>query len=252
MMMPSRRTRPLMWTPSLPHRAGVRRAARLRQRYLTAALYQDIPYYDTTMTAGAVISGLNTDCAAVQAATSERIGHTINNLTQFFLGLVVGFVRGWKLSLVMVAVFPVMAVAGAIVAKVATAGDAQNSKAYAAANNSAAQAIANVRTVAAFQAEQPLLARYTELLAYPKRVSVRMSVLTGIANGSINAAVFVACAPNPHSTSSPPCRNSRRCRVRPRRCDPVSCGGGYGRSDVSRLQPRRLPLRLSRWQHVLW
>jgi len=186
---------PPLLPPSLPQRAGVRRTAKLRQRYLTAALHQDIPYYDTTLTSGAVIAGLNTDCAAVQAATSERIGHTINNLTQFFLGLAIGFVRGWKLSLMMVAVFPVMAVAGAIVAKVATAGDAQNSKAYAAANSSAAQAIANVRTVAAFQAEQPLLALYTELLAYPRRVSIRMSVLTGFANGSINAAVFLACAP---------------------------------------------------------
>lgn len=174
---------------------GVRRTARLRQRYLAAALAQDIATYDTTLTAGAVITGLNADCAAVQAATSERVGHTINNLTQFFLGLAIGFVRGWKLSLVMVAVFPVIASAGAIVAKVATAGDAQNAAAYAAANGAAAQAVANIRTVAAFQAEGVLLARYKELLAHPRRMSVRMSVLTGTANGSINASVFLTCAP---------------------------------------------------------
>lgn len=176
---------------------GIRRTAKLRQRYLAAALTHEIAYYDTTQTSGAIIDGLTVDCAAVQAATSERIGHTINNLTQFLLGLAVGFVRGWKLSLVMIAIFPVMAAAGAIMAKAATAGEAQSAEAYAAANVAAAQTIANMRTVAAFQAEQPLLQRYTEMLAYPKRVSIRMSVLTGTANGSINAAMFFTCASTP-------------------------------------------------------
>eukprot|EP00892_Ulva_mutabilis_P010381 jgi/Ulvmu1/7715/UM039_0021.1 len=174
--------------------SGVRRTARLRQRYLAAALTHEIAYYDTTQTSGAIIDGLNVDCAAVQAATSERLGHTINNLTQFLLGLAVGFVRGWELSLVMVATFPVIAAAGAIMAKAATAGDKQTAAAYAAANDSAAQAIANVRTVVAFQAEKPVLQRYVDMLAYPKRVSIRMSALTGTANGSINAAVFFTYA----------------------------------------------------------
>lgn len=174
--------------------AGVRRAATLRQRYLAAVLTQEIAYYDTTQTSGAVMDGLNVDCASVQAATSEKIGHTINNLTQFLLGLAVGFVRGWKLSLVMIAVFPVIAAAGAIMAKAATSGDAQNAEAYAAANVTASQAITHVRTVAAFQAEEPILQRYSDLLALPKRVSVRVSALTGAANGSINASIFLTCA----------------------------------------------------------
>ena len=49
--------------------AGTRRTARLRRRYLAAVLSQDIPYFDTTLTSGAVISSLNAGCAAVQVHT---------------------------------------------------------------------------------------------------------------------------------------------------------------------------------------
>lgn len=174
--------------------AGVRQTARLRQRFLHAALAQDIPFYDTTLTSGAVIDCLSVDCAAVQAAISERVGHSINNLTQFTLSFVLAFVRGWELALMMLAVFPLIAVAGAIMAKTATYGTERNASAYATANGTATQAITNIRTVAAFQAEQSLLQRYVDMLVRPKRVSVRVSALMGTANGSINASVAVSCA----------------------------------------------------------
>jgi len=52
---------------------GARQAARLRQRYLEKALHQDISYYDTTLTSGGVLAGLNEDCTAIQNALSEKV-----------------------------------------------------------------------------------------------------------------------------------------------------------------------------------
>lgn len=53
--------------------AGARQAARLRERFLERALHQDIAYYDTTLTSGAVLGGLNVDCTAIQNALSEKV-----------------------------------------------------------------------------------------------------------------------------------------------------------------------------------
>lgn len=53
--------------------AGARQAARLRERYLQRALHQEISYYDTTLTSGAVLGGLNEDCTAIQNALSEKV-----------------------------------------------------------------------------------------------------------------------------------------------------------------------------------
>lgn len=52
--------------------AGQRQTARLRQRYLEAALTQDVAYYDKDATTGDILSGLNDDCTAVQNAISEK------------------------------------------------------------------------------------------------------------------------------------------------------------------------------------
>ena len=53
--------------------AGARIAARLRRRFLHAALHQDVAHYDTHLTSADVVTGLNADCAAVQAAISEKV-----------------------------------------------------------------------------------------------------------------------------------------------------------------------------------
>jgi ABC-type multidrug transport system fused ATPase/permease subunit len=53
--------------------AGQRQTARLRQRYLEAALMQDITFYDRDFTTGDILSGLNDDCTSVQNAISEKV-----------------------------------------------------------------------------------------------------------------------------------------------------------------------------------
>ena len=53
--------------------AGTRITGRLRQRFLRAALHQDVTHYDTQLTSADVVTGLSADCAAVQAAISEEV-----------------------------------------------------------------------------------------------------------------------------------------------------------------------------------
>lgn len=83
---------------------------------------------------------------------------------------------------------------GCISTQVTTASEKKTAAAYAAANGAAAQAIGNMRTVAAFQAEQPVLERYMALLERPRRVAVRASAYIGTANSAIWASVCLTCA----------------------------------------------------------
>ena len=48
--------------------SGTRQVSRLRQRFLEASLKQEQAYYEVHATSGDVLSGLNEDCNAVQAA----------------------------------------------------------------------------------------------------------------------------------------------------------------------------------------
>jgi len=42
----------------------------------------------------------------------------LQNLTTFFAGIIIGFVKGWKLTLVILAVSPLLGISAAIIAKV--------------------------------------------------------------------------------------------------------------------------------------
>lgn len=176
------------------HTAGARIASKWRQRYLTAALHQDIAHYDTDLTSGDVVSGLNADCTAVQNAISEKVSTVIHHMVTVVAALTMAIVRGWQLALVMIALMPLIAVAGGVLAKVTTIGTTKQAEAFAKANSVSSQAIQNMRTVQSFQAEEGILERFTALLDAPRKMAIRLSAYGGMAAGFVNGVVFVTCA----------------------------------------------------------
>lgn len=123
-----------------------------------------------------------------------QVGNTVHHLVTFLVALAIAFWRGWQLTLVMVALLPLIAVAGGILAKVLTWGTTRRAQAFEEANIVASQSISNIRTVASFQAEQPIYDRFTAMLDRPRRISAKLSLFNGMAGGSINAVVFLTCA----------------------------------------------------------
>lgn len=121
----------------------------------------------------------------------------MHHLVTFVASIAIAFWRGWKLTLVMLAVMPLIAVAGGILAKVLTWGTSRRAEAYEKANVVASQSISNIRTVASFQAEEPIYKRFSDMLDYPRRISAKLALYNGMAGGSINLAVFLACDPYP-------------------------------------------------------
>ena len=137
------------------------------------------------------MSGLNADCTAVQNAISEKVGNVIHHMTTVLAALVISIVRGWKLSLVIVALMPLIAVAGAVLAKLTTAGTKQQAEAFSRANGMSSQVILNMRTVQCFQAEPGILERFTDHLDYPRKIAIRLSAYSGMANGTVNCLSLI-------------------------------------------------------------
>jgi ABC-type multidrug transport system fused ATPase/permease subunit len=173
--------------------AGARITSKLRQKYLRAALHQDIAHFDTELTSGDIVNGLNADCNAVQNAISDKVGATIHHMVTVFAALILALVRGWKLALVMIALLPLIAVAGGILAKLLTWGTTKQSEAYAKANGVSGQTILNMRTVQSFQAESTMLNKFVDLLALPRKIAIQLSLYTGMGTGFVNAIIFVTC-----------------------------------------------------------
>lgn len=46
------------------------------------------------------VQGLNEDANMVQTATGEKVGQVLHHLATFVGGIIIGFIKGWRLALV--------------------------------------------------------------------------------------------------------------------------------------------------------
>ena len=70
--------------------AGLRQTVRIRQRYLTSALQQEISFFDTQATTGDLLQGLNELSNTIQSGIGEKAGNTIHQLATFAAGFAIG------------------------------------------------------------------------------------------------------------------------------------------------------------------
>ncbi|XP_074317748.1 ABC transporter B family member 11-like [Silene latifolia] len=160
---------------------GERQAARIRNLYLKAILRQEIAFFDKQVNTGEVVARMSGDTIILQDAMGEKVGQFIQLISTFVSGFAIAFIRGWRLTAVMLSVLPVIILAGALmtifVSEVATKG--QNS--YNKAATVADQTIGSIRTVASFTGEEQATRNYYEAIggAYKSGVLEGMAAGTG-------------------------------------------------------------------------
>eukprot|EP00198_Chlamydomonas_reinhardtii_P007903 XP_001697240.1 MDR-like ABC transporter [Chlamydomonas reinhardtii] len=169
---------------------GNRQANRLRTRFLRAVLHQDVAFFDVHSTTGGLVQGLNEDSIDVQNAISEKLGAFLHHSSTFITGYVIGFVKGWEMSLVMIGCMPFMALIGGLLAKGTEMANAAASKAYADASAIAQQNISQIRTVAAYNREQAAMQQYDKALELPRKMGIRQSWLSGLSFGSVQLVFY--------------------------------------------------------------
>ncbi|XP_040951407.1 ABC transporter B family member 13 isoform X1 [Gossypium hirsutum] len=91
---------------------GERQTARLRLKYLQSVLRKDISFFDTEARASNIIFHISSDAILVQDAIGDKTGHAFRYLSQFIVGFAIGFTSVWQLTLLTLAVVPLIAIAG--------------------------------------------------------------------------------------------------------------------------------------------
>jgi ATP-binding cassette subfamily B (MDR/TAP) protein 1 len=98
---------------------GERQTQRLRERYVKAVLSQEIAWFDC-FGANELATKVAELCGKVQDGLGRKVGDLIQYSTQVVASLVIGFYLCWKLTLVLLCTFPVLAVTGKATAAKAT------------------------------------------------------------------------------------------------------------------------------------
>ncbi|KAG0199551.1 Multidrug resistance protein 1 [Mortierella sp. GBA30] len=147
------------WTLSAEHQSK-----RIREKYFHAILRQDMSWHDTGRQSESLTTRLSSDTQLIFDGLADKVGLCLSNFTTFIAGFVIGFWKGWKLSLVLMASVPLIGVTAAFMAKYTVESASMGQGSYSKAGAVAEQAFSSIRTVVAFGGQKRETAAYVKWL----------------------------------------------------------------------------------------
>ncbi|KAJ3337521.1 ATP-binding cassette, sub-B (MDR TAP), member 4 [Gonapodya sp. JEL0774] len=166
-----------------------RQLKKIREQYFKAILRQNIAWFDENMT-GDLTSRLQSDTKLVKTGIAEKLSNIIMSLSQFVAGIVIAFVKGWKMSLVLTCLLPlnlaIVGILGNYLNK--TVNNQQTWLARAGAT--AQQVLSGIRTVHSFTGFEKSIKMYEEKLIRAKDHGISIMLTTGVGIGLIFMILF--------------------------------------------------------------
>jgi ATP-binding cassette subfamily B (MDR/TAP) protein 1 len=129
---------------------------------------------------------------------ATRLSHVsaaaIQYMCTFLIGLIIGFVRSWQLTLLICAFVPFMIVVGAGMRVSLARLETLAINSYAHAGSIASEVLGNIRAVVANNGEEAEVARYNTALEPSEKAGQKKSLMTGAGFGSFMLVMFASYA----------------------------------------------------------
>ncbi|XP_010538383.1 PREDICTED: ABC transporter B family member 2-like [Tarenaya hassleriana] len=170
---------------------GERLTLRVREMMFSAILRNEIGWFDdVNNTSSMLASRLEGDATLLKTIVVDRSTILLQNVGLVATSFIIAFILNWRLTLVVLATYPLV-ISGHISEKLFMQGYGGNlSKAYLKANMLAGEAVSNIRTVAAFCAEEKVLDLYSRELLEPSKRSFKRGQIAGIFYGISQFFIF--------------------------------------------------------------
>ncbi|CAN0842913.1 ABC transporter B family member 2 [Linum grandiflorum] len=170
---------------------GERLTFRVREKMFSAILHNEIGWFDdANNTSSMLTSRLATDATLLRTIVVDRSSILLQNVGLVVTSFVIAFILNWRITAVVLATYPLI-ISGHISEKLFMQGYGGNlSKVYLKANMLAAEAVSNIRTVAAFCAEDKVLDLYGHELVEPSKRSFTRGQIAGICYGISQFFIF--------------------------------------------------------------
>uniref|UniRef100_A0A8C5JJC0 ATP binding cassette subfamily B member 4 n=1 Tax=Junco hyemalis TaxID=40217 RepID=A0A8C5JJC0_JUNHY len=173
--------------------AAGRQIKKIREKFFHAIMRQEIGWFDVN-DVGELNTRLLDDVSKINDGIGDKVGLLFQALTTFVTGFIVGLIRGWKLTLVILAVSPVLGLSAALWAKVLSAFTDKEQAAYAKAGAVAEEVLAAIRTVIAFGGQEKEIKRYHKNLEDAKRMGIRKAITANISMGAAFLLIYASYA----------------------------------------------------------
>uniref|UniRef100_A0A4W5MLM7 Bile salt export pump n=1 Tax=Hucho hucho TaxID=62062 RepID=A0A4W5MLM7_9TELE len=161
----------------------------IRKMYFRKVMRMEIGWFDCNST-GELNTRMSDDINKINDAIADQVSIFIQRFTTFVCGFAMGFVKGWKLTLVIIAASPLIGVGAALMALLT----GQELLAYAKAGAVADEVLTSIRTVAAFGGELKEVERYDKNLISAQRWGIRKGLIMGFFTGYMWFIIFLCYA----------------------------------------------------------
>ena len=169
---------------------GEHATQKLRERFLGAVLRQNMALFDN-LGAGDITTTITANMDLIQTGMSEKVGLAVASIATFFTALIVGFLKNWRLSFVLLsvvfAIFFVMALFTILIVTFSS----RSVKAYAPASTVAAEFFISTRTIAAFNGQTQMAKNFDNHIVKTMHWEFRSKMAVGCMIASVVCIIYM-------------------------------------------------------------
>ena len=165
-------------------------SGKIRAHYLKACMRQNIGFFDK-LGSGEVTTRITADTNLVQDGISEKVALTLNALATFITAFVIGFIKSWKLTLILSAscLAITVIIGGGSTFNVKYSN--QSLQSYALGGTVAEEAISSIRNATAFGTQDKLARQYDKHLAEAEKYGYRFKSTFAIMVGGMHMVIYL-------------------------------------------------------------
>ncbi|XP_058520228.1 bile salt export pump [Ochotona princeps] len=173
--------------------AAAHQIQKMRKFYFRKIMRMEIGWFDC-YSVGELNTRFSDDINKINDAIADQLAIFIQRMTSAVFGFLLGFYRGWKLTLVIISVSPLIGFGAAIIGLSVSKFTDLELKAYAKAGSVADEVISSMRTVAAFGGEKKEVERYEKNLIFAQQWGIRKGIVMGFFTGYMWCLIFLCYA----------------------------------------------------------
>ncbi|KAM7365462.1 hypothetical protein PAMP_016383 [Pampus punctatissimus] len=170
--------------------AAARQIQLIRKMYFSKVMRMEIGWFDCT-SVGELNTRMSDDINKINDAIADQVAIFLQRFTTFVCGFCIGFVKGWKLTLVIVAASPLIGIGAGLMALFVAKLTGMELQAYAKAGAVADEVLSSIRTVSAFGGEIKEVQRYDRNLVSAQRWGIRKGLIMGFFTGYMWLIIFL-------------------------------------------------------------
>jgi ATP-binding cassette subfamily B (MDR/TAP) protein 1 len=160
---------------------GERAVRRVRRDAFASLLRFEVAWHEQPEnSSGAVASRLGSDAALLRGSLGTSLALNVQNVCSLISGLAIAFSASWRITLVVLAIAPLIAVGGAMQIKYFKGSAEESKAAFAACGAVAVEALEAVRTVSAYGLQARTRAAFEAQLSKPSASNVRAAWASGL------------------------------------------------------------------------